>query len=91
MPPISARHLLNENKIDNQIHLASAEMLLTTSPRLAICGPVVAVIAAAARPSVSAFCESRTLRICDERNNGVTVHSRFAGQELDLICNHNFV
>src|SRR5437660_1265855 len=65
--------------IDDRVRLALAEMLLTTSPRLAICGPVVAVIAAAARPSVSAFCESRTLRICDERNNGVTVHSRFAG------------
>jgi hypothetical protein len=32
----SARHLLPENKIDNQIHLASAEMLPTTSPRLVI-------------------------------------------------------
>jgi len=36
LPPISARHLLRENEIDNQIRLASAEMLLTTSPRLAI-------------------------------------------------------
>jgi len=33
---ISARYLLLENEIDNQIHLASAEMLPTTSPRLAI-------------------------------------------------------
>jgi hypothetical protein len=28
---------------------------------------------------------------CDEGNNGGAVHSRFTGQELDLICNHNFV
>jgi ABC-type transporter Mla maintaining outer membrane lipid asymmetry permease subunit MlaE len=71
MPPILARRLLDENKIDNQIHLASAEMLFTTSPRLAICGPVVAVIAAAARLGASAFCESRTVRICDERNTAL--------------------
>jgi hypothetical protein len=25
------------------------------------------------------------------RTHGGTVHSRFAGPELDLICNHNFV
>ena len=31
-----ARYLLLENEIENQIHLASAEMLSTTSPRLAI-------------------------------------------------------
>jgi hypothetical protein len=28
---------------------------------------------------------------CDERKYGGAAHSRFAGQELDLICNHNFV
>ena len=28
---------------------------------------------------------------CDERNNGDTTHSRLVGQEIDLICNHNFV
>jgi hypothetical protein len=28
---------------------------------------------------------------CDNKKHGDTVHSRFAGQELDLICNHNFV
>ena len=28
---------------------------------------------------------------CDQRNNGETVHSRLAGQEIDLICNHKFV
>ncbi len=28
---------------------------------------------------------------CDGRKYGGAVHSRFAGQELDLICNHNFV
>jgi hypothetical protein len=66
-------------------------MLLTTFLRLANCGPVVAVIAAGMRPSASAFRESGMLRICDERNNGAAVHSRFAGQEIDSICNRNFV
>jgi hypothetical protein len=28
---------------------------------------------------------------CDREKYGVAAHSRFAGQELDLICNHNFV
>jgi len=26
-----------------------------------------------------------------KKKHGAAVHSRFAGQELDLICNHNFV
>jgi hypothetical protein len=26
-----------------------------------------------------------------EKKYGDAVHSRFVGQELDLICNHNFV
>jgi hypothetical protein len=28
---------------------------------------------------------------CDEGKYGGTEHSRFAGKELDLICNNNFV
>ena len=28
---------------------------------------------------------------CDEEKYGDAAHSRFAGQELDLICNHKFV
>ena len=28
---------------------------------------------------------------CDEEKYGDAAHSRFAGQELDLICNNNFV
>jgi hypothetical protein len=28
---------------------------------------------------------------CDKRKYGVAAHSRSAGQELDLICNSNFV
>jgi hypothetical protein len=31
------------------------------------------------------------LEIAIEKKYGVAVHSRFAGQELDLICNNNFV
>jgi len=28
---------------------------------------------------------------CDERNHDDMAHSRFVGQEIELICNHNFV
>jgi hypothetical protein len=100
MPAISARRLKRNfgapparinYKIDNQIDLASVEMLFTTFLRPANCGPVITVIAAGMRPSASAFRESEMLRICDERNNGAAAHSRFAGQEIDSICNRNFV
>ena len=66
-------------------------MLLTTVLWLANCGPVITVIAAGMRPSASAFRESEMLKNCDERNNGGAVHSRFAGQEIDSLCNRNFV
>ena len=46
------------------------------------------VIAAAAMKSVSEG-PSATEK-CDKRKYDVAVHSRFVGQELDLICNHNF-
>ena len=28
---------------------------------------------------------------CDKCKYGGAAHSRFAGEEIDLICNHNFV
>ena len=31
------------------------------------------------------------LEIATDKKYGVAAHSRFAGQELDLICNHKFV
>ena len=67
-------------------------MLFTTSIRLAEkCGSIAAVIAAAAMPE----CSSRFTQVetgnCDEEKYGDAAHSRFAGQELDLICNHKFV
>ena len=30
-------------------------------------------------------------RNCDKWKFGGAVHSRFAGEEMDLICNHKFV
>ena len=30
-------------------------------------------------------------RNCDKWKHGGAAHSRFAGEELDLICNHKFV
>jgi hypothetical protein len=30
-------------------------------------------------------------RNCDKRKYGGAAHSRFAGEEMDLICNHKFV
>jgi hypothetical protein len=40
-------------------------------------------------------CSSRPTQVetgnCDEEKYGDAAHSRFAGQELDLICNHKFV
>jgi len=51
---------------------------------------LVAVIAAAAKQSASALRESEAL-IMRERNTGEMAHSRFAVQEIRLICNRNFV
>ena len=66
-------------------------MSLTTSPRLANCGSLVAVIAAAAMPECSSERRKWALEIATDKKYGVAAHSRFAGQELDLICNHKFV
>jgi hypothetical protein len=40
--------------------------------------------------SVRAFAEGGA-EDCDKWKYGGAVHSRFAGQEFDLICNHKFV
>jgi hypothetical protein len=82
MNALSARALLGKIAIENQIHLASIEMLPTTSLRLAIndAGTSRWSIAAAAKQSASALCESER-RLCDERNTGEMAHSRLAGQE----------
>ena len=49
----------------------------------------VAVLAAAAMQSVSAKRWWR--RKCEREKHDVMAHSHCIGQELDLICNHNFV
>ena len=40
--------------------------------------------------SGSAFANANA-RNCDKWKYGGAAHSRFVGQELDLICNHKFV
>ena len=65
-------------------------MSFTTSPRLANCGSLVAVIAAAPMPECSSERRKWALEIA-RKKYGVAAHSRFTGQELDLICNHKFV
>ena len=41
--------------------------------------------------SVPVDAVEQTLEIATKGKYGVATHSRFAGQELDLICNHKFV
>lgn len=52
-------------------------------------GLVAVVIAAAATKSVFGSAPVRPKYAINKY--GAAVHSHFAGQELDLICNHNFV
>jgi hypothetical protein len=54
-------------------------------------GHVVAVIAAAATPEC--FDQFTPVKVEElrQKKRGVAAHSRSAGQELDLICNNNFV
>jgi hypothetical protein len=76
----------------SEIHLASDEMLFTTFHRLAKkCGSIVVAIAAAAMPECSGQSAQMQAGNCDEGKYGDVAHSHFAGQELDLICNHKFV
>jgi hypothetical protein len=80
----------DRHRVLPQIHLASSEMLLTTSPRLAM----VWAGCRGHRSRGSKECFRNRIRAtekCDGKKYGGAVHSRFAGQELDLICNHNFV
>jgi hypothetical protein len=66
-------------------------MLLTSSSRLAEKRrPIIAMSAAALRQK----CFERQEwppEECGEINTAPRFTSRFAGQELDLICNHKFV
>jgi hypothetical protein len=89
MPRISAHRRLEQSKIDRYIGLASAQMLLTTSNRLAELRALAAVLAVAAMQSVSA--KSWWRRRCEREKHDAMAHSHRIGQELDLICNHNFV
>lgn len=76
----------------HEIDLASAGLLPTTSLRLAIINASTSSrwIAAAARTECPDASDA-SVRNCDKRKYGDAAHSRFAGQEHDLICNHKFV
>ena len=68
-------------------------IVTTISLRLAIIlyEHVAAVVAAGARQGASAILATDPLSNAMEENNGDAMHSRFVGQETDLICNHKFV
>jgi len=92
----SSRSCQRESKIEtdcHQIRLASAKMLPTTSSRLAIINASTSSRSSQLRrrQSVSAIHTSEKSKNCDKEKRGVAAHSRSAGQELDLICNNNFV
>ena len=91
--PISARHLLDWDKIDIEFLRESScqrrNVVYNFPSACELRGPVVAVIAAATMQSV--FGNTLVHSKDAIEKHGDTVHSRFAGPELDLICNHNFV
>ena len=75
-----------------QFDLASAKLLPTTSLRLA--NVMRALRGGESQPrrrlSDRAFANADA-RNCDKWKHGGAAHSRFAGEEMDLICNHKFV
>jgi hypothetical protein len=78
--------------IDNEIHLASIEMLPTTSLRLAINDASTSWRSSQPQRSrVHRRYAKVNADLCDERNTGEMAHSRLAGQEIKLICNRKFV
>ena len=89
---MQARVLLELIALDDEIHLASIEMLPTTSLRLAINGASTSgrSIAAATKQSASAFAKANAGDAI-EKNTGEMAHSRLVVQESKVICNHNFV
>jgi len=76
----------------HQFGLASAGLLPTTSLRLAIISKHFVRGESHPWRSKSALaCANANAGNCDRWKHGGTAHSRFTGQELDLICNHKFV
>jgi len=75
----------------NEIHLATAKLLPTTSLRLAIGRALRRGESQPQRSQSAPAYANAKAGNCDERKYGGAAHSRFAGQELDLICNHKFV
>jgi hypothetical protein len=68
-------------------------MLPTTSSRLAIINASTSSRSSQLRrrQGVSANSHKWQPKIAIKEKYGVAAHSRFVGQELDLICNNNFV
>jgi len=75
----------------NEIHLATAKLLPTTSLRLAIGRALRRGESQPQRSQSAPVHANDEAGNCDKRKYGGAAHSRFTGQELDLICNHKFV
>ena len=77
----------------HEIRLASAKLLPATSLRLAIidAGSSLRSIAVVARLECPGAYQRWAPGSANKWKYGDAAHSRFAGQELDLICNHKFV
>jgi hypothetical protein len=75
-----------------EFDLASTKLLPTNSLRLAKFNASTSLrsIAAVAKKSALAFANADAWN-CDKMEYGDAVHSCFAVEEIDLICNHKFV
>ena len=90
MPPISALHLGEEKFNSRRLTLPAPKSCLQLPfGSRKKCGSVVAVIAAAAAPSVRPISKWRP-EIAIKKNTTLRHTPVFVGQEIDLICNNNF-
>ena len=91
MPLISVHHLPEEKWHGYRLILRVPKSRLQLLFGSRNSGSIVAVIAAAAMPECSGEPRQAGAGKWDKKKYDAAVHSRFAGQELDLICNNNFV
>ena len=92
MTVLTVRALLSNDRIKSEIHLASIEMLPTTSLRLAIND--VGTSWRSSQPWRSRVRRRFAKVNADyamKENTGEMAHSRFVVQEIRQICNRNFV
>ena len=94
LPRISARHLLDFvvglSPIRYEIDLARIELSFTTSLRPASGRARRRGLRSRGNEECFGSTPVRPKRLRHKTDDGAA-HSRFVGQELDLICNHNFV